>query len=181
MPFVQLLTAVATDHPNVAMLLEMVLVTRCPYIVPYVDVRRAGEAADAYRKRLGYQDADGDLETQERYVERMAGHVTLFSAAMVRTTAPERGPLLALQRGWIWMARVLNRPVTAAYGHMLRAFLQVAGNDMRAVYGDHFGQLLQLIRSNYVPLLRAAGANAEAERLVILLDRAQRTGTFAAA
>ncbi|KAJ1731982.1 hypothetical protein LPJ72_003661 [Coemansia sp. Benny D160-2] len=172
--------------PQLADMLLVRLVKKCPYIIPEYAGRKQGQSAEAYLRSIGYKEKDDDeLETEGIYVERMAGMVALF-AAIVQTTevsgvAEAQKHPLSIHLGWTWLARIVNlRPRTIS-PLLVHTFLSIAGPSMMGAYGNQFRKLLDILASEWladIKLSKDPVAVAATSNLSGFLDGYKKTGAF---
>ncbi len=176
---------------------------RCIFTVPhYLEAKdfKVDSKLDevAYRRAVGYATvAGGGFEDEERYFERMAGFVTLFTAFLqvpIRKPPIHILPMVSdcvcwaaghpygVGEGWRWLARVCNmapKPATAAVCH---AFLSTAGYEMHRVYGAQMTKLMTRVGAAecWGKMPETAGARkASKVRLQQLLCEFDRDKQFA--
>lgn len=97
----------------------------CPFCLPhYPQKSPSGESNGSYLARLGYKMKSGTqvAETEEAYMERMKGILSMF-AAMTTIECPKN--VIGIQTAWTWCARFLNLPPSLMSGQILRTFLEV--------------------------------------------------------
>ncbi|KAJ2662914.1 hypothetical protein IWW48_001622 [Coemansia sp. RSA 1200] len=172
--------------PQLADMLLVRLVKKCPYVIPEYAGRKQGQSAEAYLRSIGYKEKDDDeLETEGIYVERMAGMVALF-AAIVQTTdvsgiAEAQKHPLSIHLGWTWLARMVNlRPRTIS-PLLVHTFLSIAGPSMLGAYGNQFRKLLDILASEWlaeIKLSKDPVAVAATSNLSGFLDGYKKTGVF---
>ena len=131
--------------------------------------------ADVAFSALGYTYSGGEVEKQDKFLKRMSGLMHLY-AAIVTSPAPQGAGVPhphGLQHAWLWLARVINyepRPdITAT---LIYDLLQVAGRALLQAYGQQFVKLVQLLITDYLPKIRAAGgAGGPVARLEAFLSK----------
>ncbi|XP_053675953.1 mRNA export factor Gle1 [Anopheles nili] len=145
----------------------------CPYLVPYYLPQLEGQSQEDFLKTLGYRFADGGvLEKQDQYLKRMSGLARLYAAIIVtipRKDDPTPHPH-GIECGWRWLTNILNRfPQPDICATLIVEFLQTAGADMHAVYGNQFFKVLRVLQGDYLGALNridTGGPKARLEGLI---------------
>lgn len=148
------------QRPGLCELIVGCFFESCPFTIPnYL------EQTD-YRKDIGYKEG----ENEETYMERMAGFVSLYAAFLQMPGEHPHG----LDKGWRWLARVLNQPPCYATGTMLLAFLDIAGYEMSNRYKRQFAKLIKMIERDFqhrIPAKNEGMQNNSIQRIKIMLEK----------
>ncbi|KAJ1667745.1 hypothetical protein EV178_001213 [Coemansia sp. RSA 1646] len=172
--------------PQLADMLLVRLVKKCPYVIPEYVARKDGQSVEEYLRSIGYKEKDDDeLETENIYVERMAGMIALF-AAIVQTTdasgvADAQKHLLSIHLGWTWLARMVNLSPRAISPLLVHTFLSIAGPSMLAAYGKQLHKLLDVLAGEWIAEIKSSKdpvAVAATSNLCGFLDDYKKTGKF---
>lgn len=117
---------------------------KCCYTGPlYPDATAAN-----WKQAAGYKE-EGDekkLELEEKYLERMGGHMALCAAFM---QIPDQNHPFGLKMAWKWLVRIINQEPCHATAVILESFLDVAGYEMSRTYGRQFEKLLVFIENDF--------------------------------
>lgn len=146
-------------------LLDLILglmFTKCRYTMPDY----ANEGDPNWKQDAGYKE-EGDekkLELEEKYLERMGGHVALFAAFL---QIPEQNHPYGLKQAWKWLTRLLNQPPCHATSVVLEAFLKVAGYEMGRAFGQQFKKVLHFIETDFWNRLPQAPGPQNSSRIRI--------------
>ncbi|XP_050079784.1 mRNA export factor Gle1 [Anopheles maculipalpis] len=147
----------------------------CPYLVPYYLPQLEGQSQEEFLKTLGYRFADGGvLEKQDQYLKRMSGLARLYAAVIItipRKDDPTPHPH-GIEYGWRWLTNILNRfPQPDICATLILEFLQTAGSDLHAVYGNQFIKVLQVLRGDYMTALNRIDTGGPKARLEGLIGK----------
>ncbi|KAF7834473.1 protein GLE1 isoform X1 [Senna tora] len=147
---------VTAQVPQLMDILLAELHKACIYTVPkhLVYKQSTFESREAYFKRIGYRESDGNIESTEDYLKRLESYIKVYGA-LVQTEIPNVRNLHGLEAGWAWLARFLNTlPANKYTAVSLNAFLQMAGFALYRRYKSHFLKLLKVISDNFLVALK---------------------------
>lgn len=128
----------------------------CIFTVPkYLSYSEAAfESRDAYYRAIGYQEEDGNLESNDTYLPRLTSLMKLYGALIQTEVNGIRNPH-GIEEGWKWLARFLNAlPANMYTGVALEAFLEVAGFALYRRYKNQFMKLLNIISHDFIKALK---------------------------
>lgn len=162
-PIAAVTLGIWSSFPDVGDLILVRFYEECPFLVPFYVPKAAGMSDTDYLATLGYLYKDGQIEQQDKYLKRMTGIVRLF-AAIISSVPPSSGQQPrphphGLERGWTWLARMLNLEPRADYtATALYEFLSVAGHALMRQYKKQFGKLLNTLVVDYIPRIEKVTA-----------------------
>ncbi|KAJ2897203.1 Nuclear pore complex nucleoporin component [Coemansia aciculifera] len=168
-------------YPQLADMLMIRLVKKCPYVIPQYFGRQPGQSVEDYLRSIGYKGKEDDeLESESIYTERMAGMVALYAAIVQIPSANGKPNPFPVSYGWTWMARVLNLAPRSISPLLVHTFLSVAGTSLMAAYGKQFKKLLDTLSNSWIPSITAKDPTATASKsnLCGYLEKYQRTGVL---
>ncbi|XP_049291865.1 mRNA export factor Gle1 [Anopheles funestus] len=147
----------------------------CPYLVPYYLPQLEGQSQEDFLKTLGYRFADGGvLEKQDQYLKRMSGLARLYAAVIItipRKDDPTPHPH-GIEYGWRWLTNILNRfPQPDICATLIAEFLQTAGSDLHATYGNQLIKVLQVLQGDYMTALNRIDTGGPKARLEGLIKK----------
>ncbi|KAJ2461406.1 hypothetical protein GGF42_000201 [Coemansia sp. RSA 2424] len=168
-------------YPQLADMLMIRLVKKCPYIVPQYFSRQPGQSIEDYLRSIGYKGKEDDeLESENIYNERMTGMVALYAAIVQIASANGKPNPFPVSHGWTWMARLLNLAPRSISPLLVHTFLSVAGASLMAAYGKQFRKLLDVLANSWIPSISAKDPTSTASKsnLCGYLEKYQRTGVL---
>eukprot|EP00736_Rhodelphis_marinus_P010775 Rmarinus@m.12228 len=164
--------AVAAAHPPVQDVIIAAFHEDCPYTVPRYPQPSSSLSLSDQLKSLGFgEDSDGPhgMETEDSWIERMRGYVTLYSAIL---TCPNflnvRNPYVDVYP-WTFLSTLCNLKPERITVVVLLAFLQTSSYDMTQIYPTQFPKVLALVAHELRPRLPKGFSGAHA-RLGLFLD-----------
>jgi len=162
-PIAAVIIGVWSRFPDVGDLILVRFYEECPFLVPFYIPKAAGMSDTDYLATIGYVYKDGQIEQQDKYLKRMTGIVRLYAAIVSSEPPPSRQQSKphphGIERGWIWLARMLNLQPRADYtATALYEFLSVAGHVLMGQYKKQFGKLLNTLVLDYIPKIEKVTA-----------------------
>ncbi len=121
------------------------------------------------------------VETEERYIERMGGILSVYAAITTIQIRSIPNPH-SIEHAWMWFSRVLNMKPNKYTASILHAFLEVAGYRCLQVYGKQFARVLSFIKHRYMIMMLAMDqedlkwSRPAISRLMIYLQEYEKTG-----
>ena len=151
---------------------------KCPYLAPlYLPKTDKISTADYYQI-IGYNVSDGQVEEEDKYLNKLSGYVRLYAAIIQMDMPPDlagRGHPHGLEHGWVWFTRILNLdPLPSVTATVIYDFLEVTGHALMKRFGKQFEKLLVVLVNDLMPKIIAvtpANAKAGATRLKMFLDK----------
>ncbi|KAJ2813572.1 hypothetical protein H4S07_000581 [Coemansia furcata] len=168
-------------YPQLADMLMIRLVKKCPYVIPQYFGRQAGQSVEDYLRGIGYKEKEDDeLESENIYNERMTGMVALYAAIVQIASANGRPNPFPISHGWTWVARLLNLPPRSTSPLLVHTFLSIAGASLTAAYGKQFKKLLDTMANSWIPSISAKDPTSTASKsnLCGYLENYQKTGVL---
>ncbi|KAJ2747301.1 Nuclear pore complex nucleoporin component [Coemansia sp. BCRC 34301] len=168
-------------YPQLADMLMIRLVKKCPYVIPQYFRKQSGQSIEDYLRSTGYKGKEDDeLESENIYAERMAGMVALFAAIVQIPSANGKPNPFPISHGWTWIARLLNSAPRSISPLLVHTFLSVAGASLMAAYGKQFKKLLDTLISHWIPSITAKDPTATASKsnLCGYLEEYQKTSVL---
>uniref|UniRef100_A0A182QIV9 mRNA export factor GLE1 n=1 Tax=Anopheles farauti TaxID=69004 RepID=A0A182QIV9_9DIPT len=174
-PIAAIVVALWQRFPDFGRFFLAYLHRECPYLVPYYLPQLEGQTQEEYLKTLGYRFADGGvLEKQDQYLKRQSGLARLYAAVIVtipRKDDPTPHPH-GIEYGWRWLTNILNRfPQPDICATLIAEFLQTAGADLHAVYGNQFLKVLRVLQGDYMTALNRIDTGGPKARLEGLITK----------
>ena len=119
---------------------------KCPYLAPlYLPKTDKISTADYYQI-IGYNVSDGQVEEEDKYLNKLSGYVRLYAAIIQMDMPPDlagRGHPHGLEHGWVWFTRILNLdPLPSVTATVIYDFLEVTGHALMKRFGKQFEKLL---------------------------------------
>lgn len=159
-PYAMVALHIAMKHPDFNDILLASLGEKCIYITPQYLDRKAYKDARTYQLALGYEEISPDdskqqegvaaapyFEGEEQYFERMVGYVSFYGAYVQMLF---QGHPHGIERGWVWLARVLNQAPRTATASIIHAFLSMAGKSLHQMYPTQTMKVLQFLYTDFV-------------------------------
>ena len=159
-PFAMVALHIAMKHPDFNDILLGSLGEKCIYITPQYLERKSYPDMRAYQIALGYEEITPDdskqqegvaakpyFEDEVRYFERMVGYVSFYGAYVQLLF---QGHPHGIDRGWVWLARVLNQTPRTATASIVHAFLNAAGKSLHQMYPNQTVKVLQFVYNDFV-------------------------------
>lgn len=181
-PYAAVIAALWIEFPEFGTLFLAHLYQACPILVPYYVSKETGMSEMDHMVILGYKVSDdGKAESEDDFLKRMSGVVRLY-AAIIQTQVAIFGAGVShphgLERGWMWLARVLNTdPHPSITATALGEFLEVCGYVLQKEYKKQFKKLFIVMCKDYVPKIEViTSQRGPLERLKHFLESCERSG-----
>lgn len=158
------------------------LQSKCMYTVPrYHTLTDTGGSNEDQWKAMGYEVSNGEIEEDDKFLQRMSGLIRLYAAVIQSPLPPgvSKHPY-GLAKGWQWIAELLNmNPRPDITTTILHNFLEVAGHEMMNFYKKQFEKILFVICHDFYPKLEAATKDkASLARLKLFLEKCAKDKRF---
>eukprot|EP01119_Soliformovum_irregulare_P005746 TRINITY_DN1749_c0_g1_i4.p1 TRINITY_DN1749_c0_g1~~TRINITY_DN1749_c0_g1_i4.p1 ORF type:complete len:441 (+),score=127.25 TRINITY_DN1749_c0_g1_i4:244-1566(+) len=165
---------IASTFPEFMDILIAQFNAACPFTVPHYISRRRYQSDQEWTAAQGFKAN----ETIDQYENRMMGILRLY-AAIIQTkfgNAAIKHPF-GIEKGWAWLARILNMKPQKMSASMLYSFLDVAGYRLSQQYGHQFQKLMLFIMEEYFPMLMQADSpKPQTDRVKLFLEKYQQSG-----
>ncbi|GER36515.1 nucleoporin GLE1 [Striga asiatica] len=134
----------------------------CIYTVPkHINYSQESfKTKDAYFETIGYKEENGEMESIDKFVERLECYMRLYGA-LVQTEVGGFENLHGLKEGWAWLARVLNSlPANLYTAVALHSFLEMAGFALYRRYRNQFEKLMCIVARDFLNALKEGGSES---------------------
>ncbi|OCT57927.1 hypothetical protein XELAEV_18002798mg [Xenopus laevis] len=180
-PLAAVASGIWEHHPQVGELFLAHLYKKCPYAVPFYPAHKKGTPIEEYRRILGYEVEDSQVESQDNFLKRMSGMIRLYAAVIQirwQYGLKQESHPHGLNYAWQWLAQLLNlEPLADVTSTLLYDFLEVCGNAMMLTYQDQFVKLLLLIQEEYLPRIEMISTSEQmgsVARLKLFLENSRK-------
>ncbi|EFC50178.1 predicted protein [Naegleria gruberi] len=140
LPFIEVTSELMNDSPEILDAVIGYIHTNCIFTIPYFPYE-VTDASDL-KKKLGFKEEDGEMESQSQYMNRMNDIITIY-AMIIQNNPP--GHKYGIEKGWEWLAAFLNSRPTMFTLEILDSFLRIAGYKMHQIYKAQFAKILEFI------------------------------------
>ncbi|EFC42215.1 predicted protein [Naegleria gruberi] len=123
-------------------------------------------------KKIGYKEVDGKLENRIQFMNRMNDIITVY-AMIIQHNPP--GHQYGIDKGWEWIAAILNSQHHLFTIEILDSFLGIAAYKMYQTYKSKFVKILEFIRIHLLTKPPTDSDKGSIFRLTILIENFQKT------
>ena len=170
-------------QPDIGELLLAHIFLKCPYLVPFYIPKITTMSTADYCRLVGYKVDGDEIETEDKYLNKVSGFIRLFAAIISSDIPPQLGKKnhpFGIDNGWVWFTRLLNlEPQPTVTATIIYDFLEVAGHTMMKSYGKQFQKLLLFLCNEFMPKIiniTDPKSKASAMRLKLFLDDCIKQG-----
>jgi hypothetical protein len=163
-PYAALTAFVCHHFEDCWVVLTAALQSRCSYLIPFFEPRRAGESERAFKERIG-------CGNESNYIREQNGYVTFYCAvccAQVAPTGDWRAVMPRMPELWRLLSAILNRKPGFMAPDIVTAVLEVAGAELLLMYGKQAQKVLQLAHTVYLPLCKTSSVDGIVEQSLLL-------------
>lgn len=172
-----LAVAIWCRNKDIGRLILSFLYLNCPYLA-LIRLTKGDKSEEEFFKSLGYIIEDGNVEHESKFLDRMAGYVSLYAAIIISSPPSTSGPHPhGLEHAWKWLSSVMNsEPLPGITATLIFNFLDICGRRLMTTYGRQFWKLVELLNASFLPKVRTCGGDGgPISRLEDFLSQALKT------
>ncbi|KAG2375275.1 hypothetical protein C9374_009898 [Naegleria lovaniensis] len=158
-PYARITAQLMAIMPEVLYVVMGTIHSKCLFTIPYYP---NAQSKDEFKKLYGFEED----EDESTFVRRMKEMIILY-ASIIQTDVI--GHEYGLDKGWEWLAAVLNLQPVKYTIEMVDAFVKIAGHKLEQAYKLQFAKLLHYLEVHFIPNLPPNSDQGSITRLNLLI------------
>lgn len=167
-PYAKITSQLMVIMPEVLYAVIGTIHSKCVFTIPYYPLAKS---KDEFKTLYGFEED----EDESAFVRRMKEIIILF-ASIIQTD--EQGHEYGVDKGWEWLAAVLNLQPIKYTIEMVDTFVKIAGHRLEQTYNVQFAKLLRYLEVHFIPNLPPNSDRGSITRLNHLIGNYKKDHTI---